>query len=210
MFPPSRASTPSTENRAMNSGNRKTRLPAERLVLREWRDEDLVAFADLNADPRVMEHFPAALTRAESDEFAARIRGHFDEHGFGLWAVEVAGVAPFVGFVGLAVPRFEAHFTPCVEVGWRLAHAHWRKSYATEGARAAVSHGFSELGLTEIVAMTVPKNVASRRVMEKLGMAQDPRDDFDHPRLQEGHPHRRHVLYRLRRRDWPSGNVASE
>lgn len=181
----------------MNRDRRKTLLRAERLILREWRDDDLPAFASLNADPRVAEFLPKTLTRNESDQMAARIRAHFDEHGFGLWAVEVPDVAPFIGFVGLAVPKFEAHFTPSVEVGWRIAHPYWNNGYATEGARAAVSHGFSELGLTEIVSFTVPQNLASRRVMEKIGMSHDPNDDFDHPLLAEGHPLRRHVLYRL-------------
>lgn len=172
-------------------------LFAERLILRGWREEDLPAFADLNADPRVMEHLPKTLTRNESDQFATRICAHFEEYGFGLWAVEVLDVAPFVGFVGLAVPKFDAHFTPSVEVGWRIAYSHWNNGYATEGARAAASYGFSELGLSEIVSFTVPQNVASRRVMEKLGMSHDPNDDFEHPTLAESHPLRRHVLYRL-------------
>jgi ribosomal-protein-alanine N-acetyltransferase len=175
----------------------KTSPRAERLLLRDWRTDDFRAFADLNADPRVMEHFPKTLTQTESDELASRIGAHFDERGFGLWAVEIPGVAPFIGFIGLAVPEFDAHFTPCVEVGWRIACAHWNHGYATEGARAAVSYGFSQLGLSEIVSFTVPRNVASRRVMEKLGMSHDASDDFDHPKLKEGHRLRRHVLYRL-------------
>lgn len=182
----------------MSGHHGTTPLCTERLVLREWRDNDFPAFADLNADPRVMERLPKTLTRTESDQFASRIRAHFDEHGFGLWAVEVPDVAPFIGFVGLAVPRFDAHFTPCVEVGWRIAFSYWNKGFATEGARAAVAYGFSRLSLPEIVSLTVPHNVASRRVMEKLGMSHDPSDDFDHPMLAEGHPLRRHVLYRLK------------
>lgn len=170
-----------------------------RLALREWRDRDLTAFAELNADPRVMEFFPKTLTRTESDQLASRIRAHFSEHGFGLWAVEVRGVSPFVGFVGLAVPGFDAHFTPCVEVGWRIAYSHWNNGYATEGAQAALAYGFSELGLSEIVSFTVPRNIASRRVMEKLGMSYNSGEDFGHPGLPDGHPLRRHVLYRLKR-----------
>lgn len=153
----------------------------------------------MNAVPEVMEHFPSVLTRAESDATVERIQKHFDERGFGVWAIEVPGEDAFVGFVGLMVPAFEAHFTPCVEVGWRLSRAHWGKGYATEGARAALRQGFEELGLTEIVSMTVLANVRSRRVMEKLDMQRDPEDDFDHPRVAEGSPLRRHVLYRLRR-----------
>jgi len=190
---------PFSEQLPMSSTEAKTSLRTERLILREWRDEDLAAFADLGADARVMEHFPQTLTRSESDQLASFIRTHFSEHGFGLWAVEVPEVAPFVGFVGLSMPKFDAHFTPCVEVGWRIAHSHWNKGYATEGARAAVSFGFSRLGLAEIVSFAVPGNLASLRVMEKLGMTHDPKDDFDHPKLAEGHPHRRHVLYRLKK-----------
>ena len=174
-------------------------IRTERLLLRRWRDEDREPFADLNADPRVMEHMPGLLTRAESDAAAARIEEHFAAHGFGLWAVEIPGVAAFAGFVGLSVPRFQAAFTPCVEVGWRLAAAHWGQGYATEGARAALAAGFGGLGLEEVVSFTVPGNVASRRVMEKLGMVRDPAEDFDHPALPAGHPLRRHVLYRIRR-----------
>lgn len=172
-------------------------LATQRLRLRAWKESDLPAFAALNADPRVMEHFPSLLSRAESDERAAKIIEHFDRHGFGLWAVEVPGVTDFIGFVGLNVPTYEAHFTPCVEIGWRLAFDHWHKGYATEGAKAAVSFAFDELQLGEIVSMTVPANRRSRTVMERLGMTHSPEDDFEHPVLPEGHPLRRHVLYRL-------------
>jgi RimJ/RimL family protein N-acetyltransferase len=147
-----------------------------------------------------MAHFPATLSREESDPLAARIEAHFDQHGFGLWAVEVPDVAPFAGFVGLSVPRFEAHFTPCVEIGWRLAAEHWGKGYATEGARAVLAFGFETLQLGEIVSFTTTGNLPSRRVMEKIGMTHDPADDFDHPASPAGHPLRRHVLYRVARR----------
>jgi RimJ/RimL family protein N-acetyltransferase len=173
-----------------------------RLSLRAWRDEDLPAFAALNADARVMEFMPKRLDRQESDAMAARIRRHFDRHGFGLWAVDVAGVADFVGFVGLSIPSFETHFTPCVEIGWRLAFEHWGRGYATEGARAALEFAFRELRLDEVVSFTVPANHRSRRVMERAGMVHSPTEDFEHPSLVEGHPLRRHVLYRLPRRAW--------
>jgi len=170
-------------------------IRTERLLLRRWRLSDRRAFADLNADPRVMEHFPSVLTTAESDATIDRIQAHFERHGFGLWAVEVCDQIPFIGFVGLAVPPFEASFTPCVEVGWRLIAQSWGNGYATEAARAAVAFGFGPLGLQEILSFAVPENVRSRRVMERLGMTHDPADDFDHP----AHPsRRRHVLYRLR------------
>jgi RimJ/RimL family protein N-acetyltransferase len=166
-------------------------------MLRRWRPEDREPFAAMNADPRVMEHFPKLLSREESGAFVERIEAHLDEYGFAHWAVELPGVAPFIGFIGLSVPQFEAAFTPCVEVGWRLAAEHWGRGYAIEGARAAVEFGFGQLGLKEIVSFTVPANVRSRRVMEKLGMTHDPADDFEHPRLPPGHALRRHVLYRL-------------
>jgi len=177
-------------------------LTTARLTLRQWRDEDLAPFAALNADPQVMEYFPKALTRAESDAVAGRIREHFARHGFGFWAVEAPGVADLIGFVGLGVPSFEAHFTPCVEMGWRLARQYWGRGYATEAATAALAFGFETLALSEIVAFTVPANIASRRVMGRLGMRRSPDDDFDHPSLPEGHPLRPHVLYRLRRANW--------
>ena len=175
-------------------------LRTERLLLRGWRDEDLGPFAALNADPQVREHFPSTLSRGESDAAARRMRGDLERDGHGLWAVEVPGLAPFVGFVGLAVPSFDAPFTPCVEIGWRLAREAWGQGFATEGAGAAVAFAFERLGLDELVSMTTPANQRSRRVMEKLGMRHDPADDFDHPLLPPGSPLRRHVLYRLRRR----------
>jgi RimJ/RimL family protein N-acetyltransferase len=167
------------------------------LRLRRWRDEDLAPFAALNADARVMEHFPSLHTEAESQAQMQRIREHFDQHGFGLWAVEVPGVTAFAGFTGIMIPSFEAPFTPCVELGWRLAFEHWGHGYATEAARASVHCAFDILGFSELVAFTSPGNARSRDVMERLGMHRDPRDDFDHPRVPAGHPLRRHVLYRL-------------
>jgi RimJ/RimL family protein N-acetyltransferase len=174
-------------------------LQTARLRLRRWRPDDRAPFARLNADPRVVEFLPGALSREESDALADRVEAHFQRHGFGVWAVEVPGVTPFAGFVGLSVPRFEAPFTPCVEVGWRLDADHWGRGYATEGARAALEVAFVSLRLEEVVSFTVPGNVRSRRVMEKVGMTHSAGEDFDHPALPEGHPLRRHVLYRLRR-----------
>jgi len=170
-----------------------------RLLLREWRPGDREPFAALNADPRVMEHLPAVLSRRGSDALARRSEEHFERHGFGPWAVEVPGVAPFIGFVGLVVPGFEAHFTPCVEVGWRLAAAHWGQGYATEAALASAGHAFDVLGLGGLVSFTTPANARSQAVMRRIGMTHDPADDFDHPRFPAHHRLSRHVLYRLAR-----------
>lgn len=157
---------------------------------------DREPFAALNADPRVMEYFPRLLSREESDTFAERVEAHIATHGWGLWAVEVPGVTPFAGYVGLARPRFDSHFTPCVEVGWRLAAEFWGHGYASEAAAAVLSFGFQVLMLPQIVSFTVPANRRSVRVMERIGMTRDPREDFEHPGLPQGHPLRPHVLYR--------------
>ncbi len=173
-------------------------LRTSRLLLRQWRKADFEPFAALNADPEVMQYFPAALTREQSDALAERESSKIAECGWGLWAVEVVDHAQLIGFVGLAEPRFEAHFTPAVEVGWRLAREHWGRGYATEAGGAAAAFGFDEVGLEEIVSLTSVVNERSRRVMEHLGMTHDPADDFDHPLLPPGHPLRPHVLYRIR------------
>lgn len=177
-------------------------LTTERLILRPWRDADLAPFALMNADPEVMAHFPGLLNRAESDAVAARFSNHFAKHGFGIWAVEERETGAFAGFTGLAIVRFEAHFTPAVEAGWRLARPFWGRGYATEAARAALAFGFNNLDLAEIVAYAVPANRRSRAVMDRLGMTHDPLGDFDHPAVPDGSPVKRHVLYRLRREDW--------
>ena len=145
------------------------------------------------------EHFPATLTRRECESEIATFEARFDEHGYGLWAVEVPGVAPCIGFIGLNLATFDAPFTPAVEVGWRLARDHWGNGYASEGARAALQFGFDTIGLDEIVSFTTPGNVRSWSVMERIGMTRDPADDFEHPRVPEGHPLRPHVLYRISR-----------
>jgi ribosomal-protein-alanine N-acetyltransferase len=176
------------------------RLHTDRLLLREWRDADRKPFAALNADPEVMEHFPAPLTREESDAFVDRMIARWTADGFGLWAVERASDGAFLGLTGLAVPAWAPE--PSVEVGWRFARSAWGRGYATEAAGAAVRFGFEVLGLAEIVSYTTPGNVRSRRVMERLGMTRDPAGDFLHPRLPEGHPIRPHVTYRLSRDAW--------
>ena len=172
-------------------------LTTTRLRLRLWRDEDFSSFAALNSDLRVMQYMAKPLDREESDASAGRIKQHFTRHGFGLWAIELTGIADFIGFTGLSVPPFEAHFTPCVEIAWRLARNYWGFGFATEAACAARDYGFAHLGLKQIVSFTVPANQRSRNVMERIGMTRSTDDDFEHPLLPQGHPLRHHVLYRL-------------
>ncbi len=171
-------------------------LRGPRVLLRPWRDDDAAEFAALNADPAVMEFLPAPLSHDEAVAMMNRMQDRLAERGWGLWCADIGGRC--AGFVGLAAPTFDAHFTPCVEIGWRLARWAWGQGYATEGARLVLAHGFETLQLPEIVSFTTVSNVRSRAVMERLGMQRDPADDFDHPRLR-GHPLERHVLYRLRR-----------
>ena len=178
-----------------------TTLRTARLVLRPWRESDRAPFAAMSADPAVMEHFPAVLRRDESDAFLDRVSADLDRRGWGLWAVEVGpGPGPeggrFAGFTGLAEPRFDAHFTPAVEVGWRLARWAWGRGWATEAATAVLAHAFGPLALPEVVSFTAVTNVRSQAVMRRLGMSHDRRDDFDHPVLPAGHPLARQVLYR--------------
>jgi RimJ/RimL family protein N-acetyltransferase len=171
-------------------------LQTERLLLRQWRDADLEPFARLNADPRVMAYFPAPIARADSDAAVLRWRSQIAERGWGLWAAELRSSGELLGFVGLQVPAAELPFSPCVEVGWRLAHEHWGHGYATEGARAALQFGFERLGLNEIVSFTALGNARSRAVMRRLGMLEDPYP-FEHPSVPVGRPLRTHCLYRL-------------
>lgn len=168
-----------------------------RLLLRRWRESDREPFQALNADPRVMEFFPNRLTPEESDQAIVRIEQHFDRHGFSLYAAELIETKAFIGFIGISIPTFDAPFMPAVEIGWRLAYEYWGRGLATEGASAVVRHAFETFKLPSLVSFTVPANPRSRRVMENIGMVHDRAGDFDHPRLPEGHPLRRHVLYRL-------------
>jgi len=170
-------------------------MRTERLLMRTWKRSDREPFARLNSDPEVMEHFPELLTRAQSDAFADRIEADMAERGWGLWALEVDG--EFIGYTGLQPVSFDAHFTPAVEIGWRLARGAWGHGYASEAARAAATYAFAELELPELVSFTVPENTRSRAVMERIGMRHDAAGDFDHPKLPQGHAMERHVLYRL-------------
>ncbi len=172
-------------------------LTTARLRLRRWRETDLDAFAIMNADVRVMEFFPKTLDRSESDALAARIRLQLEKKAFGLWAVEVAGECPFIGFAGLSEPIFKANFTPCVEIGWRLAPAYWRKGYALEASQRVISYAFHDLSLSELVSFTSVANLPSQRLMQRLGFTSLASENFDHPSLPERHPLKPHVLYRL-------------
>ncbi len=177
----------------------------KRLILRPWQDSDLEPFAQLNADPRVREYFPGILSREESDASVKLTSAHIEKCGWGFWAASLIQTGEFIGFIGLEDVHFSApfnEFTPAVEIGWRLAFSHWGKGYATEGARGALQYGFDHLKLDEIVSFTTVKNMRSRHVMEKIGMTHNPKDDFNHPKLSEGHPLRRHVLYRITQLKW--------
>jgi RimJ/RimL family protein N-acetyltransferase len=178
------------------------RIETERLILRPLEDADRAPLAALNADPEVMRWFPARLTRAESDAQFDRLRERAAKTGVCFQAVEAKGGPRFAGFVGLSHVDFTPFDPPTVEIGWRLAPAAWGKGWATEAARAWLAYGFGEMGLGEIVSFTVPDNVRSRAVMERLGMRRDPGGDFEMPTIPPGHPLRRHVLYRLSAEDW--------
>ena len=186
---------------AAGGGDLPPLLRTDRILLRRWKQSDRPLFAAMNRDPQVMQYFPNLLSRRQSDQMVDRVETHFVTHGFGLWAAELSATHEFIGFVGLSIPVFRAAFMPCVEIGWRLASSYWGRGLATEGAKAVLCQAFAFLKMRELVSFTVPANVRSRRVMEKLGMSHNPTEDFDHPRLPEGHPLRRHVLYRLAARD---------
>jgi RimJ/RimL family protein N-acetyltransferase len=182
-------------------------MRTERLLMRRWRADDLAPFADLNADPIVKEHFPETLSRAESDVLARRIEQGFDVQGYGLWALELPGEAPFIGFTGLMQVRPDVAFAPAVEVGWRLARPFWGRGLASEAARTALSFAFEELDLRQLVAYTHAGNLRSRRVMERLGMARDPADDFAHPALASEHRLSAHVVYRIGAERWRANKL---
>jgi RimJ/RimL family protein N-acetyltransferase len=181
---------------ARERGVANSKFETVRLLLRGWRESDRAPFAEINADPLVMRYFPSTLTLEETDSMLERIRLHFERYGFGVWAVELKETNEFAGYIGLGVPSFEAHFTPCVEIGWRLAARFWNRGLATEGAAIVLPFAHNVLGRGEVVSFTAAQNLPSRRVMEKIGMIRDLQGDFDHPLIPKEHPLRRHVLYR--------------
>jgi len=174
------------------------RLKSERLLLREWVSSDEEPFMALNRDPHVMELFPNLLTPEESAQFITRSKNLLAEKKFGLWAVETQDSKEFIGFIGLNEPTWDAHFTPCIEIGWRLAKKFWGRGFATEGARRVLEYAFDDLKLQEVVSFTSPLNQRSIKVMEKIGMKRNRTEDFDHPKVEKGHRLERHVLYRLK------------
>lgn len=175
----------------------------ERLHLRQWRQTDKAPYAALNADPQVMEHFPATMTRQQSDAQVVRLADGINDNGFGMWAVELAATGEFLGFTGLNTVTFDAPFTPAVEIGWRLARSAWGHGYATEAAVAAMNHAFDVLGLAEVLAFTAVANTRSRAVMERLGMVYDEHGDFHHPAIKDPtHRVSLHVLYRISADQW--------
>lgn len=176
-----------------------TIIETERLILREWQNEDLPAFSRINQDPQVLEFLPAPLTVQETADWIKRIQQHFKEHSYGLYAATLKSTGELIGYIGLNIPAFESHFTPCVEIGWRLASEHWGYGYATEGAKAVLEYGFDRAELKEIVSFTVPANQRSIAVMEKIGMSRNESDDFRHPKLPLDHPLSLHVLYRIQK-----------
>lgn len=182
---------------SMNSSTIQTK----RLSLRPWKHQDLEPFAQMNADPKVMEYFPSTLSLAESEKSMKNAARHFEEYGFGFWVATLRDSQEFIGFIGLKHVDFTAHFTPAIEIGWRLAFQYWGQGYATEGALAALQYGFNTLHLKEIVSFTAKQNIRSQKVMQRIGMHHDSKDDFDHPKLPEGHRLRRHVLYRIKQNE---------
>jgi ribosomal-protein-alanine N-acetyltransferase len=177
-------------------------LHTGRLTLRSWEDRDRAPFAALSADAVVMQYLTPLPTPEAANAWIDRQRAQFAQYGFGYWAVELRETGQLVGAVGLSRPSYQAHFTPAVGVGWRLARPFWGCGYASEAAEAALQFGFEQLGLDEIVAITIPANLRSKQVMRRLGMSYSSADDFDHPNLPEGHPRRRCVLFRHSRGDW--------
>jgi RimJ/RimL family protein N-acetyltransferase len=187
--------------------SRPTELLTPRLRLRPWQADDHTPFAQLNADPEVMRFFPGTQSREQSEHSIALWSAELAERGWGHWAVERRADRAFLGFTGLNVPRRALPFMPCVELGYRLARAHWGQGYATEAGRAALAFGFEQLGLDEVVSFTARLNHPSQAVMRRLGLV-DAHEDFEHPALPEGHPLRPHVLYRLSRARWAAGPSA--
>lgn len=184
-------------------------LKTKRLLLRHWKKTDLPIFAKMNSDPKVMEFFQSLLTRKESDDLTKKIQKELNEKNYGLWAVELPGITPFIGFIGLHYPNFKAKFTPCIEIGWRLDSNYWNKGYATEGAKKALEYGFSVLNLNEIVSFTSHLNHKSIKVMQKLNMKSNPKETFIYPKIPKDSPLNPFVLYRIKKNEYSVKNEFS-
>lgn len=180
-------------------------LETDRLILRTWRDNDLQPMFEINQDPKVMEYFPTLKSLEETEKFIEGANIHFKKHGFTLYAVEIKELHKCIGFIGLSIADFEAHFTPATEISWRLSSKHWRQGLATEGAKTVLDYAFRKLEIPEVVSFTTMANTKSIRVMQKIGLQHNAEDDFDHPKLDDNSPLKRHVLYRLRRNEYLRG-----
>lgn len=174
-------------------------IQTDRLILRTWQKNDTQAYFDMNQDPKVIEHLLGALTMEQVTDFMIAKNQQQQERGYTLWAVELKKTSAFIGFIGLNYTDWPAHFTPAVEIGWRLASQYWHQGYATEGAKACLDYGFNKLGLKEVVSFTVPANLASIKVMERIGMTTNIKDNFLHPKISKNHPLSQHVLYRIKK-----------
>jgi ribosomal-protein-alanine N-acetyltransferase len=186
----------------MTLNNAKTYIETERLILRQWKESDRDVFAELNQNPENLLFFPNTLTRKQSDDFINKTIQLIDNNGYGLFAVELKETSEFIGFTGLATPSFEAHFTPCTEVGWRLHKNYWGKGYATEAAKSVLNFAFNKLYLGEVVSFTSLLNTPSINVMKRIGMTHDPSRDFEHPRIEKGHKLRPHTFYQIKKENF--------
>lgn len=184
----------------------RTVIETERLILRTWKDEDALAYFHINQDPKVIEYLLGPLTMQEVHDFMAAANRQSEERGHTLWAAELKSTAELIGFVGLQYTSWPAHFTPAVEVGWRLGSQHWGRGYATEAANASLAYAFNECALSQIVSFTVPANVRSIRCMERIGLTRESQGDFAHPKLPTSHPLSQHVLYKISAEDWNARN----
>lgn len=181
-------------------------IATERLILRQWKESDLLPFFKINSDPKVMEFFPALLSRKESDEFVSEIQRRIDKNGWGLWAVEENKSKQFIGFVGLNQPKIELFFSPCIEVGWRLAKEYWGKGYATEAGKKALEYAFSVLSANEVVSFTAAINKRSEAVMRRLGMANS-HSNFNHPAVPSQSQLYEHILYNISQKQWQASHT---
>ena len=176
-------------------------LQTDRLLLRQWVDQDLSGFAELNSDQETMEFFPALLSREESNAVAEKCQSLISERGWGFWAVELKSSGEFMGLVGLHIPKPNLPFSPCVEIGWRLLKKYWGKGYATEAAQESLVYAFNTLNLNEVVSFTTVSNLRSRYVMQRLGFS-NTHQNFEHPGINKDHPLSEHVLYKITRQEW--------